>query len=58
MSSTPCPARLAEYQAKLQALTAVRDFNRALHNDHKVKQLNRQIQAQLKWIRAARPGAA
>ena len=54
MSSTPNPARLAEYQAKLAELVAVRDDQRAQHNDHKVKLLNRQIRAQIKWISKAR----
>jgi hypothetical protein len=54
MSSNPNPARLADYQAKLAELVAARESYRAQHNDHKVKFLNRQIQAQLKWIRKAR----
>jgi hypothetical protein len=53
MSSTPNPARMAEYQARLAELVARRDAFRAQHNDHKVKLLNRQIQAQLKWIARA-----
>jgi hypothetical protein len=54
MSSTPDPARLAQYQAKLAELFAVRDAYRAQRNDHKVRLLNRQIRAQVKWIRKAR----
>ena len=53
MSSTPDPARLAQYQAKLAELVSTRDSYRAQHNDHRVKLLNRQIRAQVKWIRQA-----
>jgi hypothetical protein len=58
MSSTPNPARLAEYQVKLAQLVALRDSYRAQHNDHKVKLLNRQIRAQTKWISKAQSAAA
>jgi hypothetical protein len=53
MSSTPNPARIAEYQAKLADLIAARNAFRDQGKDHKVKMLNRQIQAQLKWISRA-----
>jgi hypothetical protein len=51
MSSTPNPARLDQYRAKLAELVATRDAYNAQHNDHKVRLLNRQIRAQHKWIR-------
>jgi len=54
VSSTPNPARLTEYQAKLAELVALRDAHRAQRNDHKVRLVNRQIRAQVKWIRQAR----
>jgi hypothetical protein len=44
---------MARYQARLNELVAARDTFRAAHNDHKVRALNRKIQAQLKWIRKA-----
>lgn len=53
MTSTPDPARLAEYEAKLAELVALRDSYRAQHNEHRVKLINRQIQGQIKWIRKA-----
>jgi hypothetical protein len=53
MSSQPRPADMARYQTRLNELVAARDSFRAAHNDHKVRALNRQIQAQLKWIRKA-----
>jgi hypothetical protein len=53
MSSIPNPARIAEYQARLAELVEARDGFRAQHNDHRVRALNRQIRAQLKWIRRA-----
>jgi hypothetical protein len=53
MSSTPNAARIAEYQAKLGELIAARESFRSQHNDHKVRLLNRQIRAQMKWIRKA-----
>ena len=57
MSSTPDPARIAQYQAKLAELVSTRDSYRTQHNDHKVKLLNRQIRAQAKWIRKAQSRA-
>jgi hypothetical protein len=53
VSSRPNPARLAEYQARLADLVAARDAARAQSTGHRVKLLNRQIQAQLRWIRRA-----
>jgi hypothetical protein len=53
MSSQPKPANMALYQARLNELVAARDTFRAAHNDHKVRALNRKIQAQLRWIRKA-----
>jgi len=56
MSSTPDPARIADYRARLAELVTARDAYRAQHNEHRVRQLNRQ--AQLKWIRRAETAAA
>lgn len=56
MSTTPDPARLAQYEARLAELVATRDTHRAQHDDHKVRLFNRRIQAQIKWIRRARAG--
>jgi hypothetical protein len=53
MSSNPNPARIAGYRAKLADLIATRNAFRDQGNDHKVKGLNRQIEAQLKWIKRA-----
>ncbi len=53
MSSTPNPARIAEYQAWLTELIAARESFRSQRNDHRVKLLNRQIRAQQKWIKRA-----
>ena len=53
MASSPNPARMADYQAKMVELIAARTVQQDLDNDHQVKNLNRQIQAQLKWIAAA-----
>jgi hypothetical protein len=44
---------MARYQARLNELVAARERFRAAHNDHKVRALNRKIQAQMKWIRKA-----
>ena len=57
MSSIPDPARMAQYEARLAELVAIRDSHRAQHDDHKVRLLNRQIQAQIKWIRKGRSAA-
>ena len=57
MSSTPDPARIAEYQARLGELVAARDGFRAQHNDHRVRLLNRQIRAQMRWIKRAQAAA-
>ena len=53
MSSTPNPARTDAYRAKLADLIAARNAFRDQGKNHKVKFVNRQIQAQLKWIRRA-----
>jgi hypothetical protein len=53
MSSTPNPARIDEYRTKLADLIATRNTFRDQGKDHKVKFVNRQIQAQLKWIKRA-----
>jgi len=53
MASTPEPARMVSYQARLAELIAARSAHQELSHDHHVKNLNRQIQAQLKWIAAA-----
>ena len=53
MASKPNPAQMAVYQAKLADLVAARSAHQDLNNDHHVKNLNRQVQAQLKWIAAA-----
>jgi len=53
MASTPNPAQMAVYQARLADLLAARSAHQDLSNDHHVKNLNRQVQAQLKWIAAA-----
>jgi len=44
---------MAIYQARLADLLAAKAAHRELDNDHQVKNLNRQIQAQLKWIATA-----
>ena len=51
--ASPDPARMADYQARLAGLIDIRSAHAELNNDHHVKNLNRQIQAQLKWIKAA-----
>jgi hypothetical protein len=53
MSSQPRPADLAKYQARLSELIAAKEAYRAQHDDDKVKALNRQIQAQMKWMKKA-----
>ena len=53
MASTPNPAFLPQYQARLADLQAAKTAHQDLNNDHQVKNLNRQIQAQLKWIATA-----
>jgi hypothetical protein len=57
MSSRPNPAHLARYQAELTELLDAREVARRQRNDHRVKALNRQIQAKLKWIDRARAAA-
>jgi hypothetical protein len=53
MASTPNPAHLPAYQARLADLLAAKTAHQEVNNDHQVKNLNRQIQAQLKWIASA-----
>jgi len=53
MASKPNPARMAIYQARLADLLAAKAAHRELDNDHQVRNLNRQIQAQMKWIATA-----
>jgi len=53
VASTPDPARLAEYNTRLATLIAAKDLEAEQSRDHQVKNLNRQIQAQLKWIARA-----
>jgi hypothetical protein len=50
MAAKPNKALMPEYQAKLAELLAAKAAHQDLDNDHRVKNLNRQIQAQLKWI--------
>lgn len=57
MSSTPDPARLSLYQERLGRLIAGRDAARAEHEDQRVKVFNRQIRAQIRWIRKAQSAA-
>jgi hypothetical protein len=44
---------MAVYQARLVELVAARSAQQDLDNSHQVRNLNRQIQAQLKWIASA-----
>jgi hypothetical protein len=53
MASAPNPARMAVYQGRLAELIAAKSAHQDLNNDHQVRNLNRQIQAQLKWIASA-----
>jgi hypothetical protein len=53
MASTPNPALVPQYQAKLAHLLAAKAAYQDLNADHHVRNLNRQIQAQLKWIASA-----
>ncbi len=53
MTSTADPARLDDYRARLAVLLDAKTAHQDLNNDHHVKNLNRQIQAQLKWIAKA-----
>lgn len=54
MPTAPNPARIADYEAKLAGLMEQRIVQVEGNNDHKVKNLNRQIQTQMKWIASAR----
>ncbi|MGH9023123.1 MAG: hypothetical protein ACRDV9_08495 [Acidimicrobiia bacterium] len=53
MASTPNPSRLRHYQTHLDELVTLRASHVAAGNDVKVGNVNRRIQAQLKWIAAA-----
>ena len=53
MASAPNPAHLRDYQTRLTDLQELRATHVSAGNDAKVANLNRQIQAQLKWIAAA-----
>jgi hypothetical protein len=53
MSSTPNPERIAGYRAKLAELIDTRNTFRDQGKLHNIKGVNRQIEAQLKWIRRA-----
>jgi hypothetical protein len=44
---------MAVYQARLVELVAARSAQQDLDNTHQVRNINRQIQAQLKWIASA-----
>jgi hypothetical protein len=54
MSSKPNPARIAQYEARLAELIDAREAFRTQRNAHKVRILNRQIRAQLKWLKKVR----
>jgi hypothetical protein len=54
MATAPNPARIHDYEARLAGLMELRAHELDGNNDHKVKNLNRQIQTQLKWIASAR----
>jgi hypothetical protein len=53
MSSSPNPAKTAAYQLRLAEMLAARAVQADLNNPHKIRNLNRQIQAQMKWIARA-----
>lgn len=53
MSSSPNPTKTAQYQLRLAEMVAAKAVQADLNNDHKVRNLNRQIQAQMKWIARA-----
>ena len=53
MASTPNPSRLRHYHSHLDDLRALRATHVAAGNDAKVGNVNRRIQAQLKWIALA-----
>ena len=53
MASTPNPSHLRHYQSHLEALLTLRATHVASGNDAKVTNVNRQIQAQIKWIALA-----
>ena len=53
MASTPNPAHIRRYQARLDELVELRAGHVAAGNDAKVTNVNRMIQSQLKWIAAA-----
>ena len=53
VASTPNPSRLRHYHSHLDDLRALRASHVAAGNDAKVGNVNRRIQAQLKWIALA-----
>jgi len=53
VASTPNPSRLRHYHSHLDDLRALRATHVAAGNDAKVGNVNRRIQAQLKWIALA-----
>lgn len=53
MGSKLDPERLPEYRTRLSQLLAERDRHRTARNAFRVRQLNRLIQAQQKWIKNA-----
>ena len=53
MATTPNPAQLGAYRSHLATLVAERAAHQVVRNHHKVRNLNRQIVAQEKWIAAA-----
>ncbi|HVV35334.1 MAG TPA: hypothetical protein VHC63_01940 [Acidimicrobiales bacterium] len=54
MSRTPNPERLDVYEAKLAELIAERNTAATQRKDRRVYALNRQIEAQRRWIKRAR----
>ena len=53
MGSKLDPERLPEYRNRLSQLTAERDRERTARNSYRVRQLNRLIQSQQRWIKQA-----
>lgn len=53
MASTPNPAHIRHYESQLEDLRTLRATHVASGNDAKVTNVNRQIQAQLRWIAVA-----
>ena len=53
MAATPNPDHLRVYNSRLADLIELRALQTAAGNDAKVTNINRLIQAQMKWIAAA-----